>query len=138
MNVEIEAVLRNFRVGVPHCGPLKVTKGSVWRCLARVGQLSGLQSPFPTLHRFRGRKPELSKRRFGIGDAEPCPVPRAGVDAPDLAPLKIPEQFWIIVIEGLKSGSKEYSMLVKLNVHHAERPRLFLVFLVFDHTEREY
>ena len=57
MDIEVEAVFRNFRVGVPHGGPLEVAESGVGRRLARVGRLSGLQSPFPTLHRFGWRKP---------------------------------------------------------------------------------
>ena len=106
MDIEIEAVLRNVRVWVPHRGPREVAECGVGRSLTCVGLRTGLQGPFPTLRRFWGREPEVANWWLGIGDAEPRPVPRAGVDAPDLSSLDIPQQFWFIVIEGLKSGRK--------------------------------
>ena len=42
MDIEVEAVFRNFCVGVPHGGPLEVAESGVGRRLARVGWLSGL------------------------------------------------------------------------------------------------
>ena len=90
MDIEIEAVLRYVRVWVPHRGSRKVAELGVGGSLARVGLRTGLQGPLPTLRRFGGREPEVANWWFGIGDAEPHPVPRAGVDAPDLASLDIP------------------------------------------------
>ena len=106
MDIEIEAVLRYVRVWVPHRGPREVAELGVGGSLARVGLRTGLQGPLPTLRRFGGRESEVANGRFGVGDAEPRPVPRTGVDAPDLASLHIPQQFWFIVIEGLPSGRK--------------------------------
>ena len=90
MDIEIEAVLRYVRVRVPHRGSRKVAELGVGGSLARVGLRPGLQGPLPTLRRFGGREPEVANWWFGIGDAEPRPVPRTGVDAPDLASLDIP------------------------------------------------